>query len=220
MRPHLWRNLAAVRLVLIAAFAVLGALVVAGACTRIDQYAVDHWMAHLGSGQSSLWHSLLPYPGGKSPLELAFNSWTFPGSVPVSVAVLAVTFAVLARRGQRNAAAAWVAAWVVANAIEVAGKGLLHRPTLTTLKHGVRIDVPGFDSSFPSGHTARGLLVAFMVAALWPRLSWPAALWATGTCLLLVVSGAHTPSDVIGGVVVALFVTTWVPWRPRFLRQE
>jgi membrane-associated phospholipid phosphatase len=222
MRPPLWRNLAAVRLVLIAAFAVLGALVVAGACTRIDQYAVDHWMAHVGTGSTptSLLRSLRPYPDLGSSSQVVFNVWTFPGSVFVSAAVLALCCTLLVRRGDDRAAAAWIVAWVVANAVEVAGKGLLHRPTLTTMVHGVRNNLTGLDSSFPSGHTARGLLVAFMIAALWPRLSWPVALWAIGTCVLLVVSGAHAPSDVLGGALVALFVTTWVPWRPRFLRQE
>ncbi|HWB23170.1 MAG TPA: hypothetical protein VG652_09810, partial [Gaiellaceae bacterium] len=147
MRTRPWRNPAAVRLVLVAALVLLGALVVAGAFTRLDQYAVDHWMAQIGTGRSSLWRALLPYPNGGSASELAINIWTFPGSVPASALVLAVCFARLARRGQRNAGAAWIAAWVVANAVELTGKGVLDRPPLTTLKHGVRVDISGFESS-------------------------------------------------------------------------
>lgn len=205
------QRLAAVELVLGAAFIALSWLVVAGGCTRIDQYAVDHLMARVGTGptHNSLWLAFRPYPGGGSASEIAFNVWTFPASVLVSAAVLALCCVVLERRGRRRAAAAWVVAWLVANGIEVAGKGLLHRPALWAVVNGMRVHVVGFDTSFPSGHTARAFVVAFMVAAVWPRIAWAAGLWAAGTCVLLVVSGDHTPSDIVGGVLAALLVVAW-----------
>jgi membrane-associated phospholipid phosphatase len=107
-------------------------------------------------------------------------------------------------------AGAWAAAWLFANAVEVIGKGLLHRPALSVGMNGIRVHLAGFDSSFPSGHTARGLVLAFVVGAVWPRLSWAAAVWAVGTCVFLVVSAAHTPSDVLGGILVAVFAVAWV----------
>jgi membrane-associated phospholipid phosphatase len=182
---------------------VLSWLVVAGACTRLDQYAIDHWMARVGTGpaHNSLWSALRPYPSGGAASEIVFNVWTFPASVLASGALLALCSAVLVRRGRRGAALAWIAAWVVANACEVAGKELLHRPGLSTVVKGVSVRVTGFETSFPSGHTARGLLVAFMLAAV--------------ACVFLVVSGDHTPSDVVGGALVALLVVTWVRDRRR-----
>jgi membrane-associated phospholipid phosphatase len=205
------QSLLAIQLVLVAAFAVLSWLVVAGACTRLDQYGIDHWMAHVGTGptHNSLWLAFRPYPGGGNASQLAFNIWTFPASVLVSGAVLAVCCVVLDRRGQRRAAGAWVVAWLVANGVEVAGKWLLRRPDLSASVNGVRLRITGFETSFPSGHTARALVVAFLLAAIWPRVAWAAGLWAAGACVLLVVSGDHTPSDVIGGALAALLVVTW-----------
>lgn len=204
-------RLAAVQLVLGAGFIALSWLVVSGACTRIDQYALDHWMAHVGTGSThnSVWLVLRPYPGGGSASETVFNVWTFPASVLVSGAVLALCCVVLARRGRRRAALAWAVAWLVANGLEVVGKGLLHRPALSTVVNGMRLQVVAFETSFPSGHTARALVVAFMLAAVWPRIAWAAGLWAVVTCVLLVVSGDHTPSDIAGGVLAALLVVTW-----------
>jgi membrane-associated phospholipid phosphatase len=206
------QSLLAIQLVLVAAFAVLSWLVVTGACTRFDQYGIDHWMAHVGTGptHTSLWLVFRPYPGGGNASQIAFNVWTFPASVLVSGAVLVLCCVVLDRRGQRRTAGAWVVAWVVANAVEVAGKGLLHRPDLSASVAGMRVQMTSFETSFPSGHTARALVVAFMLAAVWPRVAWVAGLWAAGACALLVVSGDHTPSDVVGGVLAALLVVTWV----------
>lgn len=206
-----------VQLSLGAAFVALSCLVAAGACTRLDQYAIDHWMVHIGAGpaHNALSSAFRPYPSGGSVAETAFNVWTFPGSVLVSGALLALCCAVLARRGRRRAAVAWAVAWVVVNAIEVAGKGLLHRPALSAMVNGAPVHVANFDASFPSGHTARALLLAFMVTSVWPRLVWAAGVWAAGACVFLVVSGAHTPSDVVGGALVALLVVTCVPTRWR-----
>jgi membrane-associated phospholipid phosphatase len=206
----------AVQFLLGAAFAVLSWLVVSGRCTRIDQYAIDHWMTRVGTGpaQNSVWAAFRPYPGGGSASDIAFNVWTFPASVLVSGAVLVLGCVTLERRGQRRAAVAWIVAWLAANVIEVAGKGLLHRPALSAAVNGMRVHLVGFDTSFPSGHTARGLVIAFLLAAVWPRLAWPAGIWAVGDCVLLVVSGDHTPSDVVGGILAALFVVAWVVgWR-------
>jgi membrane-associated phospholipid phosphatase len=212
MMTHRLRAPVARQLVLGAAFATLSWLVVAGRCTRLDQYAIDHWMARVGTGpaHNSVWSAFRPYPSGGSASEIAFNVWTFPASVLFSGAALAVCCVILERRGQRWVARAWVVAWLVANAIEVAGKDLLHRPNLSAAVNGVRVQVGGFDTSFPSGHTARGLLLAFMVAAVWPRLAWPAGLWAVVACIVLVVGGDHTPSDVVGGALAALLVVTGV----------
>lgn len=216
MIKHRLRALVAVQLLLGAGFAVLSWLVVSGRCTRLDQYAIDRWMTRVGTGpaHNSVWSALRPYPAGGSASDIACNVWTLPGSVVISGAVLALCCVALERRGQRRAAVAWIAAWVAVNVIEVAGKDLLHRPALSAAVNGVRVQVAGFDTSFPSGHTARGLVIAFALAAVWPRLAWPAGLWAVGDCIALVVGGDHTPSDVVGGMLAALFVVACVAaWR-------
>jgi len=41
------------------------------------------------------------------------------------------------------------------------------------------------------------------VAALWPRLRSPAALWLAAVLPLLVVTNAHAPSDVVGAVFLS-----------------
>ena len=69
----------------------------------------------------------------------------------------------------RNAALAWAVAWVVANAVEVLGKGVLRRPTLHVTDGASRGDLHGFDGSFPSGHAMRAVLLAALVVAVSSR---------------------------------------------------
>ncbi len=206
------RKLLGLQFALGTAFALLGWLVVAGACTRLDQYAVDHLMEHVSpkAGASSVLSALRPYPSGGSASETAFNVWTFPASVDLSAAGLELCCFVLVRRGRRFAASLWVVAWALGNGIELAGKSLLQRPALLTTVNGVRVHVHSFDSSFPSGHTIRALLLAAMLVAVWPRLAWPGLLWAASVCVVLVVDGDHTPSDVVGGALAALLVLALV----------
>jgi undecaprenyl-diphosphatase len=213
-RVPVWRGLAAGAAA--AGLIAVAAVVVAGGATRIDQYAVDHWMPAFDSSDDDSplldVHQLYPYLG--SPLQAACNLWTFPASPLVSALVL-VAGGVLARRGRRDAALAWAVAWVLANAIEVLGKGVLERPTLQVGGSAF----PGFDSSFPSGHALRAVIGAALVAAVWPRAAKPALLWAAVVLPALVLNGAHTPSDVVGGVLLALLavasVATWLEVRPR-----
>ena len=188
--------------------AALAVLVVSGALTRVDQYAVDHWMPKLGKGDDDTamlsWGQLYPHLG--SPLEAVCNLWTFPASPLVSTLVLAAGCWTLARRGRRDAALAWAVAWVLANAAEVLGKSVLTRPALRVAGGAYR----GFDSSFPSGHALRAVLLAAFVATVWPRLTWPAVVWAALVLPALVLNGAHTPSDVLGGALLALVVVAAV----------
>ena len=71
-----------------AAFAVLAALVVAGAATGLDQHAVDEWMPgldpHTRPSPVLSWHQF--HPRVEGALETAGNVWTYPArrSSPVS----------------------------------------------------------------------------------------------------------------------------------------
>ena len=187
------------------ALAILTALVVSGGISAADQYAVDHWMPLLdptgGSSPASVTEQFYPHLGG--PLQTFCNLWTFPASIPVSGALVGLCALALARRGQRTAGLAWVTAWIVANAVEVIGKSVLHRPALHAVEAGSRVSFNTFAHSFPSGHALRALIVAVVLATVWRRATWPAAAWAGIALPLLVVNAAHTPSDVVGGALLA-----------------
>lgn len=192
-------------LLLAAAFAAVAALVVAGGFTGIDQWAVEHTMPWLTpeTHSQTVTSVMLPFRGGTPRAEIPLDLWTYPAAVPLSAIVLALCCAVLWRRGHRIGAVAWAAAWIVGDAVEVLGKGLLDRPALHMTWHGTRTHLVGFDDSFPSGHTLRGVLAAVLVGLVWRRARPVAALWVAGTLALLVVTSAHTPSDVLGGALLA-----------------
>jgi membrane-associated phospholipid phosphatase len=83
-------------------------------------------------------------------------------------------------------------------AVEVLCKETLDKPALFAGSFHI---VP-FDSSFPSGHTLRTVLVAIAVVHVRPRLFAPAAVWALASLALLLLAGWHTPSDILGGIVL------------------
>lgn len=94
-----------------------------------------------------------------------------------------------------------------------------HRPD-ANLVH-VLNPVTGY--SYPSGHAVFFTWLAFMLAAgLAPRLrpAWRVPLWAAAVflavtaCLGRVWVGAHWPSDVIGGFLMALGWSAFVLWVP------
>jgi membrane-associated phospholipid phosphatase len=207
-RSPVGRGTAAALAAVAAGLVALAVLVVAGGAARVDQYAVDHWMPKLGGGNDDspmlTWHALYPHLG--STVQVVCNLWTFLASPLVSALVFAFGCWTLARRGRRDAALAWAVAFVLANAVEVLGKSVLTRPALNV--HGGAYH--GFDNSFPSGHTLRAVLLVALVSAVWPRLTWPAVVWAALALPALVLNGDHTPSDVLGGVLLAVIAVAAV----------
>ena len=190
----------------VVAFAVLAGLVMAGSLSAIDQYAVDHWMPNFqpssGSTSGSLAHQFYPHLG--SPLEAFCNLWTFPASPVVSGALVALCCVVLVRRGLPAAGLTWGGAWVAGNLAEVVGKHFLYRPALHAVVNGMRVSFGSFAHSFPSGHALRAVITAAVLATVWKRAALPALLWALVALPALVVAAAHTPSDIVGGVLVAV----------------
>jgi membrane-associated phospholipid phosphatase len=180
---------------LAATYAALAALVATGALNGADQWAIEHAMPGLQrhGEEPSLVEAAVPL------LDAAWNGWlhvvanlvTLPAQAFVSLAIL------LALRRPR-----WVAAWIAGDAVELLCKAVIVRPPLY---HDGQ-HVAGFDSSFPSGHTLRALLVAAALAAAWPRARWLLAGWAACSLVLLEVAGHHVPSDIAGGAVLAAFV--------------
>lgn len=179
-----------------------------GALREVDQYAVDHWMPWLQARH----HPLLTLGGLSVPSfdppagHIAFELWAYPAAVLPSLLIVLAAAVRLPRRD----ALAWLGIWCAGNAVEVTGKLALHRPQL--YKHGRHVTI--FDTSLPSGHTIRALILAGAVASAW-RSGRFALAWAATTPFTLVVSGWHTPSDVAAGVFFALALAAWAPTRDR-----
>jgi hypothetical protein len=167
-------------------FAALAIAVAAGALTGVDQWAVDHVMpgGHFTNAQSSLLDALVP---------LAGTHWDSAWSVAAAVlAIPASFFVALAITAWRSRLLCGLV--IAGTAVETLCKEVLTRPDL----HQGTLHIVGFDDSFPSGHALRVVLVAVAF-----RSPWSAA-WADATVVLIQVAGWHTPSDVLGGVLLAL----------------
>ena len=173
------------------ALAALAALVAAGAFTRFDQWAVEHLMPeanfrHQGGG---LLEGLVPllHSNWSSAYAIAANIVTLPASFLFS---LAIAFACSRAVG---------AALITAVAVEVLSKELLTRPAL----YDGSFHITAFDSSFPSGHALRTVIVAAAVGWSWPRARFIAVGWAIASIVLIQLAGWHTPTDIAGGVLLA-----------------
>jgi hypothetical protein len=191
--------------------AATAALVAAGACTWLDRYAVSHLMPWLRPRHHhfvTVTGLTLPSPD-RSVGHALVDLWTYPAAfLPSAGLVLACAWR-LDLRGRRDAALTWCVLWVAGNAVELAGKLGVERPEL--FRDGVHVSA--FDHSLPSGHTIRSLVVAGAVAWTWRR-GRLVFLWAAGVPIALVALGAHTPTDVVAGVFVALGLAGWAPSRP------
>ena len=174
---------------LAAAFTTLALLVCVGALTRFDQWSVDHLMpgASFSEKKATLTDGLVPllHSGWDTWLGGAANIVTLPASFLLSLAIVAWRSRLLA------------VALLAAVAVEVVCKELIDRPAL----YDGALHISAFDSSFPSGHTLRTILVA---AAVWPSLRGWAVAWAAASIVLLQLAGWHTPTDVLGGLLLGL----------------
>ena len=122
-----------------------------------------------------------------SPVAAAANIVTLPASFLIALAIVAACSRVLG------------AALVAAVGVEVVCKELLTRPAL----YDGSFHIAAFDSSFPSGHALRTVIVAAAVAWRWPRARMFAIAWAIVSIVLLQLAGWHTPTDLAGGVLLA-----------------
>lgn len=171
------------------AFAALAVLVSTGAFTGADQWAVDHLMpgATFTHPETGLAPALIPLWGTRwgNAYSIAANVVTVPGSFLVALALTLWRSRPLA------------VVLVAGTAVEALCKHVLVRPAL----HAGTYHIAGFDSSFPSGHTLRIVLVAAAFAS--PRSAAWSAAWAVASVVLLQLAGWHTPSDILGGLVLA-----------------
>lgn len=179
-----------------AAFATLAGLVAAGTATGLDQWANDHAMpwATPPAAPPTFLESLVP---------LLHADWHPPGAAVALVVTLpgqvVVSFLLVALASWRVRSAGWLVAWFLGTAVEVLCKHVLVRPPL----HRDGVHAVAFDSSWPSGHALRCTIVALALAAAWPRLRLPLALWLAAAVALLELAGVHTPTDIAGGLLLA-----------------
>jgi membrane-associated phospholipid phosphatase len=184
-----------------AGLVVLTALVATGVTNPIDRYSTEHWMIDLIPRR----HPLITFSGIALPdahgtaAEIALAVWRYPASAAFSSFLLAACAWELLQRGQKRAAVTWCVLFAIGNLFELVGKLGITRPTLDAPIGRL----PGFDHSFPSGHTIRALLVAAAVAYTWPRLRRPALAWGVTSPLTLVPLADHVPTDLVGGALVA-----------------
>ena len=193
-----------------AALAVLTVLVVSGALTRIDDWAIDHVMPALDPYShggivhlAGLWR---PFPLDAVWWDKLLDVYLYPASFLVSALAVAALCTVLARRGARVPAIVWLGAWLGANVAELVGKLGLERPDVHWSNGARPIHVASFDHSYPSGHSARAVVLAALVAYAYPRARYVAAGWVVFVPAALVVAGDHTVSDVVGGTLLGLLI--------------
>lgn len=183
-------------------FALLTLAVGAGALDAVDAYSVHHLMPWFTLNQhgTTFIGSLLSYHGRQFHATLGIK---LPAGMIVSSLLMLLLCGALWRRGDRRAALLWLGGFAIANAVEVLCKGLIARPDLYIQHAGAPYHESGFDNSFPSGHALRaGILVAAAVYTR-PILSWLALPWLAAVILTLELNGAHTPSDILGGLMLA-----------------
>jgi len=132
----------------------------------------------------ALWH-----PVGVAVTQIV----TLPGQVVIS-------FVLVALAAWKLRQPVWIVAWLGAVIVEVVLRHTVTRPPLYW--NGVHITA--FDSSWPSGHALRCAIVAAVFAVAWPRATTALAAWLVASAVLLVIAGFHTPTDVAGGLLLAL----------------
>jgi membrane-associated phospholipid phosphatase len=196
-------------LALAAALVLVAVGVLLGAFTRFDQFFIDHFMPWLvpgdkgSGGAGGLWKPFhLHTPNGQKILDVL----TYPCSVLISGLVVAIAAIVLWPQLGPVAALAPAGAWLVGNAIEVFLKSTVVRPPVYGWVEHQRVHVVTYDDSFASGHMLRGIVVAYTVTLLWRGASPVIWVWAALVAPALVITSAHTPSDVIGGALIGLLV--------------
>jgi len=106
-----------------------------------------------------------PHPAIPNDAKHAgLTEWPVPLLGRFDEAFLDVPPEVIQRRGRARAAYAWAGAWLAGNIVEVLCKSTLTRPAL----YSRGLHVVAFDSSFPSGHTVRSIVVAGAIATAFP----------------------------------------------------
>jgi membrane-associated phospholipid phosphatase len=132
-------------------------------------------------------------------IRVAARLVALPASAWPSLVLLVVLAAFAWRRRGAVCAVVFVACFGLAGAAEVVSKSAVERPALYVERVSGIHHLAGFDSSYPSGHAVRAVVLVFLAASLWPSVRSLLLAW-TGVALILVeLGGFHTPSDIVGG---------------------
>ena len=194
-----------------AALAVFTILVLAGATTGIDDWAIDHVMpaldprSHAGIVTiSGLWR---PFPLDAVWWEKLLDAYLYPASFLVSAVVVALSSALLSAARDTRARAR-VAARLAGRErrrarrqgrARAAGRALVERcagrftssPSTTPTRVGTARAGSSLQRSSPD---------------VFPRVRVPAAVWVLFVPAALVVAADHTVSDVVGGTLLGLLL--------------
>lgn len=198
--------------VVAAAFVTLTILVRMGAFTSADQFALNHLMPgfEFQPRGAQFLAGVVPFlRGGPSDhtIQEVADAFILPAALPVSlVGMFVIAGFVAIGRGGIAGAAAYSGAYVISIALEGGFKFLVSRPALFALSHGHSIPARNFESSYPSGHAVRAVIAAAAASAAWPRARRIFALWAVSACAMLEIGGFHTPSDVVGGLLLGVLL--------------
>ena len=213
-----WRRLGGL-LTAAAAFAALAALVSAGKLASVDSYSVRHlmpWFPLNEQGKSFL-GTLLSHRGLQfHATKVVAVPVTFGAACGLAVALSAILF----YQGHKRAAGLWLLAFIVGNGVELLCKNVIVRPPLSAGPGGSSIHISGFDSSFPSGHVIRAVILIAILVELLPVARWALIAWLGALVLVLELNGMHTPSDIAGGLLLGVALVGGVSASRELLRRH
>jgi membrane-associated phospholipid phosphatase len=142
-----------------------------------------------------------PIAHGHRSLPQSIAALAFAPADSISALLLAAltTVVIRRRRGPWRAGLVWIAALFAGLAVEGLGKLLIPQVkfTYSSVVLGVKIE-----GTYPSGHTMRSVIVATMIASLWPRVRPFAIAWVLYVTAVLELGGLHVPSDIAGGYLI------------------
>lgn len=153
---------------------------------------------------------LQPLAGGHGHPDLRELTQVMLVPAAPSVATLLILWlaCVAYRRAGWTAALIWPAAMTAGFAAELLCKALVRQDA----DHSWRLLRVSIDSSYPSGHMLRMVLLVFAIAWLWPQARALVAPVVVLASLTLTANGWHSPTDVVGGLAIGLAIGWIALW--------